>query len=178
MRLRIATAIVLTALLAQPCLAQTSEQLHTMPSSAEILELANKADENIRGFEKALKASAPYLDKDTVQGDQAAVDAAHMPPSAQFRKNGPSMYVLVGLLSSLDDLTLDAARASRIIILAMGQNSFKDSSAQGSATAAGMALITVTENSLYDISDLFLHVTLRYAAAENDLMVELLKKVK
>ncbi len=176
MRLRIATSIVLTALLAQPCLAQTSEQLHTMPSSAEILELANKADENIRGFEKALKASAPYLDKDTVQGDQAAVDAAHAAISA-IRKNGPSMYVLVGLLSSLDDLTLDAARASRIIILAMGQNSFKDSSAQGSATAAGMALIT-SENSLYDISDLFLHVTLRYAAAENDLMVELLKKVK
>ena len=103
--------LALLLLLATP-IAQTKQQLRTMPSSAEILELANKADEKVKVFEKALKASAPYLDKDTVQTDQSAADGAHTLINT-IRKNGPSMYGLVGLLSTLDDLTLDASRASR-----------------------------------------------------------------
>jgi hypothetical protein len=170
----IIAALAISSIFPQFCLAQTAQQLHTLPSSAEILELANKADEKVKVFEKALKASTPYLDKDTVQTDQAAADSAHTIITA-LRKNGPSMYGLVGLLSSLDDLTLDASKASRSIIFAMSQNSLKGNSPNDSPTVAVMALIE-SENSLYDISDLILHVTLRYAAAENDVMEELLKK--
>jgi len=165
--------LALLLLLATP-IAQTKQQLRTMPSSAEILELANKADEKVKVFEKALKASAPYLDKDTVQTDQSAADGAHTLINT-IRKNGPSMYGLVGLLSTLDDLTLDASRASRAIILAMSQNSLKINSQNDPPTMTVMALME-SENSLYDISDLLLHVTLRYAAAENDVLEELLKK--
>jgi hypothetical protein len=174
MKLWIATIVL--AFLPQSCVAQTEQQLHTMPSSVEILELANKAEENVKGFEKALDASEPYLDKDTFQTDQDAANKTHAVISA-IRKNGPSMYSLVGLLSALDDLTLDASRASRLIILAIGQNSLKDSSSRNAGAIAGMSLMN-SENSLYDISDLILQVTLRYAAAENDLVQELLKKLK
>jgi hypothetical protein len=170
----IIAALAISSIFPQFCLAQTRQQLRTMPSSAEILELANKADEKVKVFEKALKASAPYLDKDTVQTDQAAADDAHTIIDT-IRKNGPSMYGLVSLLSSLDDLTLDASRASRAIILAMTQNSLKGNSPKDSPTVTVMALVE-SENSLYDISDLLLHMTLRYAAAENDVMEELLKK--
>lgn len=175
MRLMIA-ALAAGACFSQLCLAQTEQQLHTLPSSAEILELANKADEKVQGFEKVLKASAPYLDKDTIQTDQDAANNAHTLIRA-IRKNGPSTYGVVALLSTLDDLTLDASRASRVVILAMSQNSLKNNSPNSSPAVTVMALVE-SENSLYDISDLLLHVTLRYAAAEDDLIEQLLKKVK
>ena len=172
----ISAILALGVLFPQLCGAQTSEQLHTMPSSAEILELANKADENIRGFEKALKASAPYLDKDTVRTAQAAADDAHTIIKT-IRERGASMYGLVALLSSLDDLTLDASRASRSIMVGIGANTLNDNSSHSAAAMTAMSLMA-SENSLYDISDLMLHMTLRYAAAENDLMEQLLKRLK
>jgi hypothetical protein len=138
--------------------------------------LANKADENVQGFEKVLKASEPYLDKDKFHIDEDAVAKTHGVIAA-IRNNHVAMYSLVGLLSALDDLTLDASRASRLIILAIGQNAFKDPAAKESATVAAMSLMN-SENSLYDISDLLLHATLRYAAAEDDVLEQVLKKLK
>ncbi len=175
MRLMIA-ALAVGALFPQLCLAQTEQQLRMMPSSAEILELANKADENIQGFEKALKASSPYLDKDTVQTDQEAANYAHTIISG-IRKDGDSMYRLVALLATLDDLTLDASRASRSIMVGIGAKSLNDNSSHSAAAMTAMSLLA-SENSLYDISDLLMHTTLRYAAAEEDLMGQLLKKLK
>jgi len=124
MRLLIA---VLTAgvVFAQFCPAQTTQQLHTMPSTAEILELANKANENVLSFEKALAAASPYLDDDTVKNDKVAAENAHAIIDT-IRKKGASMYALVGLLSCLDDLTLDASRASRSIMVGIAANSLKD----------------------------------------------------
>ena len=143
-----------------------------MPSSAEFLELANKADEKVRAFQQALKSVEPYLDKDTIKTDTQAANDAHTILAA-IRKNGMSNYGLVSLLSTLDDLTLDAARASRMVLLTMAQRKGDSSS----ATADFMAL-TQAENGLYDISDLLLHAGLRFAAAEDDLMAEIAKHVK
>jgi hypothetical protein len=94
-----------------------------------------------------------------VQTDQEAADNAHTMINT-IRKNGPSMYGLVGLLSTLDDLTLDAARASRSIMVGIGANSLKDNSSHSAAAMTAMSLVA-SENSLYDISDLLLHVNKR-----------------
>jgi hypothetical protein len=175
--MRLLIAVLATGVvLAQFCPAQTKEQLHTMPSSAEILELADKANENVLSFEKALEAASPYLDDDTVKNDKVAAENAHAIIDA-IRKKGASMYGLVGLLSCLDDLTLDASRASRSIMVGIAANSLKDNSSHNAAAMTAMSLMG-SENSLFDISDFFLHVTLRYAAAEDDAIEQVLKQLK
>jgi hypothetical protein len=168
------TATILTiALSATAALSQTTEQLRTMPSSAEFLELVNKADEKIQEFQRSIKSAEPFLDRETLKTDYEAADNARTIVSA-IRKNGMSNYALVGLLSSLDDLTLDASRATRVIILGISQNQQQDTR---TATSTVMTLMQ-SENSLYDISDLLLHAGLRFAGAEDDLWEKVAKSAK
>jgi hypothetical protein len=157
-------------------LAQTKEQRHTLPSSAEILELANKADEKVHGFEMVLQEVAPELDKDTVQTDQDAAKMAHT-IIAMIRNKGASTYSIVGLLSILDDLTLDASRASRIVLFSYTKNLVNGNQPSNVILTKVIAL-TDAETSLHDISDLWLHMALRYVAATDDLMEQLFEKLK
>jgi hypothetical protein len=166
------SAVVLYFISAVPMWGQSPQELRTMPSSAEFLELANKAEDKVQSYEQALRAVEHYLGKDTIQSYSEAANNAHM-IIATIRKNGMTNYGLVSLLSTLDDLTLDAARASRMVLLGMAQNKGDSST----ATADFMTMMQA-ENGLYDISDLLLHAGLRFAAAEDDMMTAILKHTK
>jgi len=175
MRLMI-VVLAVSAFFSQFCCAQTEQQLSTPPSSAEILELANKADEKVAAFDAILKKAAPYLDKHTLQTDEDAVNTTHSIIEA-IRKKGADAYVLVGLLSALDDLSLDASRASLSVLVAYTQNSSKGDTASNSAIMSVMEL-SDSDISLSDISELLLHATLRYVSAEENTLIKLLEKPK
>jgi hypothetical protein len=84
-----------------------------MPSKSEIFELLDKADQKISGFEVAVKGAKPNLDGIDAKLSKNYLDAAstaHLMIQT-LHKNGPSAYGLVGLLATLDDLSLDAANA-------------------------------------------------------------------
>ncbi|MGA3263942.1 MAG: hypothetical protein ABSC47_07840 [Terracidiphilus sp.] len=168
--------LAVSAVFPQLCFAQTEQQLSTPPSSAEILELANKADEKVVDFEAVLKKAAPYLDKHTLQTDEDAVNTTHSIIES-IRKKGADAYVLVSLLSTLDDLSLDASRASLSVLLYYTQNASKGDASNTTALASVMDL-SDSDKSLSDISDLLLHATLRYVAAEENTLIQLLEKPK
>jgi hypothetical protein len=151
--------------------AQTSQQLHEMPSSAEFLELVNKADEKVEIFDATIKSAAPFLDDQTVKEYREAASNCRLIIRA-IRKNGMSNFALLGLVSTLDDLTLDSARASRVIILAIAEGQAGEKREQASNKV--MALMQ-TESSLYDISELILHAGFRFTAAEDDVLESVVK---
>lgn len=140
------------------------------------MELANKADEKVADFQAVLKKAAPYLDKHTVQTDEDAVNTTRYIIEA-IRKKGADAYVLVSLLSALDDLSLDASRASLSVLVAYTQNSSKGDTTNNSAIMSVMEL-SDSVKSLSDISELLLHATLRYVAAEENTLIKSLGRQK
>ena len=88
-----------------------------MPSDAEIGELLTKADQKVAGFEEAVKLAKPHLDRTNSRLCfclDAAATAHKLIEATQ--KNGTSAFRLVGLLATLDDLSLDAANASVLLL--------------------------------------------------------------
>jgi hypothetical protein len=86
----------------------------TMPSNEEISELLAKADEKVSAFEQAVRLAKPFLDKIDTKYATNYLDAAataHYLIQATI-KNGTSAYRLVGVLTTLDDLSYDAATGS------------------------------------------------------------------
>jgi hypothetical protein len=76
----------------------------SMPSKDEILELLNKADEKVSGFETAMKIARPDLDKADPKlstNDLNGAATAHSIIKA-LKSNGPSGYGLVGLMATMD----------------------------------------------------------------------------
>jgi hypothetical protein len=95
-----------------------SEVQRSMPSEKEFSELLTKADEKVVAFEAAVKNAKPYLDRiDTKYATNylGAAATAHVLIS-QTLKNGSSAYKLVGVLTTLDDLSLDAAGGSVLLL--------------------------------------------------------------
>lgn len=141
-----------------------------MPSKDEILELLGKADQKISGFENAVKSVKPNLDKADPKLSAMYLNAASAVHVIvlSIRKNGPSAYNLVSLVTTLDDLSLDAATASVQLLLLR----IKSGQTEASALAFLIPLMT-SKTECYDISELIMHATLRYIAAEEDLLQKL-----
>jgi hypothetical protein len=144
-----------------------TESSASLPSPQEIAELVSKADERVSDFQNALDSLKPMLakvDPETFRQDSDACEAARVAILA-IKKNGPSAYALVDLISTLDDLSLDASRlTTRTLILAI-----QDLQADGrnqSTFEANIMRITQAGQATYDISELLLHTTLRYIAVE------------
>src|ERR1035438_1293914 len=81
----------------------------SIPSNDEIFELLAKAEQKVFGFENAVNGVKPVLDKadpklSTMYKDAGAT--AHV-IILSIRKNGPSAYSLMSLVTALDDLSLD-----------------------------------------------------------------------
>lgn len=162
---------------ATPFKDEVSKLRATMPSTEELSELLAKADQKVSNFEKAVGAAKPYLDK--IDPKYAAnyldgASTAHYLIQAT-NKNGPSAYRLVGLVATLDDLSLDAANGT---VFLLGSNEDQVIHGKPSDMAARGALIAleVAGTACNDISELLMHATLRFVNVEEQLLEMLLPK--
>ena len=102
--------------------AQSTTHSTSLPSSEEIRDLTTKAGEKVQDFKKLLTSASPFLEKEKVAEYSKSVDMAETIIRA-MDKNGPTAYGLVALVTTLDDIDLDALRSSLQILskIAAGQ---------------------------------------------------------
>jgi hypothetical protein len=160
------TGILLFASIGGIALGQTDL---SMPSKSEIFELVDKADQNVSGFEAAVKNAKPALDAIDTKLAKGCLDGAS---NAHFmiqsiHKNGPSAYALVALLATMDDLSLNAANASIKLLSIRGQQE---------NVASWVVLLSTSGAACNDISELIMHATLRFIQAEEAILGKLLDK--
>ena len=147
----------------------------SIPSKDEIFELLSKANEKVSSFEMAVRLVKTDLDKvdPKLSGNYLnAASAAHTIIDG-IKKNGLSAYSMVALVSTMDDLSLDAATASvQLLLLKMQQ--------QGQTVSGldSIVLLMTSKNECNDIGELIMHATLRYIHGEEELLGKLLKKQK
>lgn len=171
-----AFALGLTAVLASTCYAQTNsaasprsskealELQRSMPSEKEFSELLAKADEKVSAFEAAVKNAKPYLDKIDTKYATNYLDAAATAHEliSMTLKNGSSAYKLVGVLTTLDDLSLDAASGNVLLLSAdVGKGRLPDA-----ATGSAVFALSTAGTACNDIAELVFHATMRLIAAE------------
>ena len=146
-----------------------------MPSQAEIPELLNKANEKVSSFEDAVKNARPYLDRINPKLVANYTDAAFTAHTiiSGMQKNGTSAYGLVGLLATLDDLSLNASTASVQLLRTDEEHVAKGSPPDIGALSA-VILLGSASTSCTDISELIMHATLRYVGAEENILGKLL----
>jgi hypothetical protein len=130
-----------------------------LPSRQEIDELISKADQKIDALSVALMSVRQDIESTTPdlwKNQMGNVSTAHQIIQT-IREKGPSVYRLVALNTTLDDVS----RASLLsIIVAVGEKSVDRETQQG------LAAVTSAELGCYDISELLGHVTLRLIQAE------------
>jgi hypothetical protein len=147
-------------------------QLQDMPSEREVSELLAKADQKVSAFELAVKAAKPRLDSISPQYATNYLDAAstaHQLISAAT-KNGMSAYRLIGILATLDDLSLDAANGS-LFLMANDEDQVVAKGAQrDTGTVNIVSALTAAGASCNDIAELIFHATMRSVAAEEALI--------
>ncbi len=159
----------------KPSKEELSKLKANMPSDEEISELLAKADEKVSTFEKAVTSAKPHLDKfDTNQATNYlnAASTAHQLIQAT-KKNGPSAYRLIGVLATLDDLSVDAANGSAYLLAADEQQVLKGNAPDMHTQGAVIALITAG-TACNDISELIFHATMRFVDAEEQILGQFL----
>lgn len=160
-------------LVAALCLVSApAAQAGQMPSKIEVNQLVDKTAEKLNGLEKSLRAIKPLLDKvdpAAFQQDMDACDAGLAAVSA-IRKNGPSAYALVGLISILDDLKVDTIAS----LPALANEATKLDPNARLVAVADISGFIQGGNACYDMSELLLHTTLRYISVEESLLNELM----
>ena len=149
-----------------------SELQRSMPSEREFSELLAKADEKVSAFEAAVKNAKPYLDRIDTKYATNYLDAAATAHELISRtlKNGSSAYKLVGVLTTLDDLSLDAASGNVLLMSADVAKGRLTDAATGSAVFA----LSTAGTACNDISELIFHATMRLIAAEEAALNKLL----
>ena len=156
-----------------PNWAQTTEKPRTMPSQAEWAEIVNKADENVKELAKALMAAKPWLSEDYIKRPAEDIVTAEVLCEG-IRRKGMTIYALVSLLYTLDDLTYQASQATRRIILFLAQNNIRPSS----RTSDEVVPLVNGEVSLHVSSVTLTDAGLRFAGAEDDQMAQIVKPSK
>ncbi len=142
----------------------------SMPSADEINELLSKTSEYVTQYQATFKNAKTTLDKSPVAGfNEKANELSSQANSiiAAIRKNGPSAYALVGLVGVLDDMSLNAARASSVSIIVGLQGGNPEQQRHAVQDVQDLAQ---AEKNCYDISELILHATLRLIAVEEKLL--------
>jgi hypothetical protein len=143
-----------------PCWSQGSD----VPSKQEITELVQKADEKVTNFSAANESAKALVPDNLYQKGRATALTAHAIISA-IQKNGPSAYALVGLLITLDDVSLNAANAAQAISRGAMADAVAGKTVSLNALAAADSF-NVAQSSVTDISELIAHATLRLIKAE------------
>jgi hypothetical protein len=152
-----------------------SEMQRNMPSEKEFSELLSKADEKVSAFEAAIKNAKPGLDKIDTKYATKYLDAAataHLLISKTI-KSGPTAYSLVGVLTTLDDLSLDAAIGTTFLLAADGDRVAKGVP-HDTNTREAVVTLSAAGTSCNDIAELIFHATMRLIAAEETALNKLL----
>jgi len=147
----------------------------SMPSTEEINELVSKADEKVTAMEGAIKTAKPLMDRidpAATKKDLEAASVAHLTIKAIKSKQADA-YLLVSLLSILDDLDSDAATTS-VELLANQSASLANGERPDPRIMGVLSLLSNARIGCRDISELVLHVTLRYVENEEMLLSKLL----
>lgn len=161
---------------AVPSHAQSDAEILSLPSNQEISELSSKAAEKVTAFTKAMTLAAPYLDEGMTSNYLEGAKTTDLILAA-IKNNGPSAYSLVSLLASLDDLDADASKAALTIMSRIAANSISGNDQRSGAIFAVLEL-TDSSKSLYDISELIMHATLRYVQVEEGVLRKLTDNAK
>ena len=147
---------------------------NSMPSNEELAELLSNASQKITSFQEAVQGAKPYLDQQDPKLVSNYMDTAKTAEGTikVGLKEGASAYRLVGLLSLLDDMTVDASNASFRLMQ-------EDAKAVGAKRAdigvlAAILPLNGAQTGLNDISELILHATLRYVGTEEQALTKLL----
>jgi hypothetical protein len=158
--------------------AAQSSNVPRMPSEEEIGELLSKASEYVQTYQQTFTSTKTSLDKAATPGFYAKgieLSSQASVAIAAIKKSGSSAYALVGLIAILDDMSLNAARASAATtIVALEENrSDPNNHAMNDFLSLAQA-----EKNCYDISELLLHATLRYIAVEEAALDTLIHRQK
>jgi len=180
-RIAVASSCFLLAgvLAAQTTPDPTPTPVSNMPSEAEIGELTAKATEKVDVFKKTLDSVKPYLDKadpSAYSKDMNAAENANMILGI-LKKNGPTGYGLVSLLTVLDDLDLDATQDSTAILI-YGTKAMTEGKQPPDGMTAAVLMLTSSASSFYDISELVMHATLRFVAGEEAILNQVFAELK
>jgi tRNA splicing ligase len=150
----------------------------SMPSEAEIGELVNKASEYVDTYRQTFKNAKGSLDKAPNTGFDERAAALCTQASeviAAIKKNGSTAVSLVSLLTILDDMSLNGARASAsTMIVAMRE----DRSNPSNHAMQDFQDLAQAEKNCYDISELLFHATIRYISVEETALRTLLDREK
>ena len=157
-----------------------TQSAHTpsMPSQEEIGELLSKTNEYVEIYRQTFTTAKPSLDKVPSKGFyEKGLELSSQASAAikAIQKNGPSAYALVGLIAILDDMSLNAARATAELMLLGIQ---EDRSNPKSHAMDDLQSVAGAEKNCYDISELLLHATLRFIAVEERALHNLLDQAK
>ena len=119
------------------------------------------------GFQDAVKATQPDLDKVEPKVAKNYFDAASTARELirATKANGPSAYRLLGIMATLDDLSLDAATAAVTLLIA--------GKPQDPRIINQVTILMGTKNGCNDIGELIMHATMRLGRVEEDLLEKL-----
>jgi hypothetical protein len=153
---------------------QTDEvDTSSLPSNEEIDDLLSKASEYVATYQTTFQKAKPTLDDAPTPGfiekSNELCAQANLTISA-IKKNGMSAYALVALVGVLDDMSLNAAKASGIAVVVGLRESSPDSKHRAGQDMQDLAQ---AGKNCYDISELILHSTLRLIAVEEAVLHKL-----
>ena len=155
-----------------------NQRASSLPSDEEIGELLVKAKQYVDSYQATVSRTKRSLDKTATPGfylEMTKLASQATKRIIDIRKNGSSAYALVGLIAILDDMTLNASRASAAVTIVAMQERQSDPNNHGMVDF--QALAQAGQN-CYDISDLILQATLRYIAVEESALRTLVNKGK
>ena len=153
-----------------------SELQRSMPSEKEFSELLAKADEKVSTFEAAVINAKPRLDKINTKYAATYLEGAstaHLLISKTM-KNGPTAYALVSILTTLDDLSFDAASGTAFLLATDEDQVVGKGAAPDPNTRSAVLTLSAAGTACDDIAELIMHATLRFIAAEETALNKLL----
>ncbi len=149
-----------------------------MPSEDEIRELVNKASEYVATYKRTFTNAKPSLAKASNPGFyEKAVTLTGQADDiiAAIKKNGSTGVSLVSLIVVLDDMSLNATRASaETMLVAAGE----DRANPKNHAMQDFQDLAQAGTNCYDISELLFHATIRYISGEETALRVLLDERK
>lgn len=157
-------SLLIGFLLVAAAFAQNAPEL---PSQSEIADLVRKADEKTTMYEAAIK-NAQAISPDAVPVDSLEAAKTSHEIIKTILNSGASGYGLVGLVATLDDMSLNASRGTTNLL----REAIKHPDQR---TMGSILVLSASSTDCNDISELLLHTTLRYIHAEETILDAVLK---
>jgi tRNA splicing ligase len=156
--------------------ADAPSKVPNMPSEAEIGELINKASEYVDTYKRTFTNAKASIDKAPTNGfDQSAATLADQASGVitAIKKNGSTGVALLSLLTILDDMSLNAQKASAVVMIVALR---EDKTNRNNHAMQDFQDLAQAGKNCYDISELLFHAAIRYISAEETALRVLLDK--